>query len=144
VFRFMWSLTMHKTFFKSTYGLLIFIQIIISFAVPLILESDTLDHAIKEFVYMTSVCLIQLTEGGHFVLYPVILAELYGPNGGPLAFSIAYSFVGFASITNTLIQPLLFTDDRKEMGFSYIFGCMSILSFIMLMLFFKEPVRKNK
>jgi len=46
-------------------------------------------------------------QGGHYVLYPIILAKLYGSHGGLYAYTLGYSFQGVASFINTLIIKLL-------------------------------------
>ena len=79
VFRFLWSLLMLKKSYKYTYGLLIWIQIVIAFSLPTLLDAK---QWLPATAYAVSICLIQMTEGGHFVLYPVILTRLYGTHAG--------------------------------------------------------------
>ena len=93
---------------------------------------------------MISVSLVQLTEGGHFVLYPVILAKFFGPEGGLKAYSVGFSFVGFASITNSFIEPALFKVGFDVKYFCFLYGGLSILSLLLLITFFIEPNRPKK
>lgn len=102
VFRYLWSISMIRYSFKMTYGILIGIQIAIAFLLPLVMEYD-MNPSFKKSFYMITICLIQWTEGGHFVLYPVALSQMFGPDGGLVAYSIGFSFAGVASLINMII-----------------------------------------
>ena len=90
---------------------------------------------------MISVSLVQLTEGGHFVLYPVILAKFFGPEGGLKAYSVGFSFVGLASITNSFIEPALFKVGFDVKYFCFLYGSLSIVSLILLIMLFTQPTK---
>ncbi len=88
-FRFIWSFLIDHYSYKLVYGILIFIQIILAFTFPFIVQ--------YKHVYMVWVSLSFLTEGGHFTLVPAILKKLFGEEGSRI-FGWAFSFIGIASL----------------------------------------------
>jgi len=142
VFRFLWSISMVKYSFKFTYGLLIGIQIVIAFILPFIMEMNVSVIA-KKTTYMISICLVQLTEGGHFVIYPVALSKIFGADGGLMAYSIGFSFAGAASLINMTIQPLIL-EYIKIKGFCFLYGGCSLYALVLLILATKEPGKFSK
>ena len=130
IFRFLWSLPLQCTSFKSVYSGLIVIQIIIAFGLPTIIESS--NQELVESFFLVSVGLSQLCEGGHFVLAPTVLALLFGPDGGMRVFSVGFAFVGVASLINTAVLSTL-ESIIGYAGICYLYGSISILALIILL-----------
>lgn len=71
------------------------------------------------------------------MLGPTIYAKLYGPEGGIRVYSVAFSFVGIASLINIfLMEILLEAIDFK--GVCFVYGTLSALALIILLFIFKE------
>lgn len=112
------------------------IQIVISFILPLLTEYYPKSTFTKYF-FMLSVGTLQLTEGGHFVLIPTILAKLFGPPGGVRVFSVGFAFVGLGSLINFSIITF-FSDSLGYEGIIYLLGSATLASFIYLNCFYRE------
>ena len=93
---------------------------------------------LKKIIYFVSIWLIQLTEGGHFVIYPVALSKIFGPDGGLLAYSVGFSFAGAASLINMTLTPLLL-EAIGIRGLCFLFGACSLYSLLMLTAGTNEP-----
>jgi hypothetical protein len=137
IFRFGWSLPLQRVSYKTIYALLICTQILIAFGLPLIFR--TKNQKLQEIVFLFSVGLSQLCEGGHFVLVPTILAKLFGTDGGMRVFSVGFGFVGVASLINTGIISTV-EDSIGFEGICYVYGSFSILALMLLIKFKEEKV----
>ena len=133
--RFFWSFLLEKYSYKKIYGTLVAIQVVVAYIFPTIIELD--NGPLKTALYGFSVCVSFNTEGGHFVLLPTILAKIFGANGGIRVFSVAYSFIGIASLCNVGIYDLFF-DIIGFKGICYINATFSLISLLILIFVFKE------
>ena len=78
---------------------------------------DKTEHlGLKKATYTVSSILTTLMQGGHYVIYPVICNKMYGTEGGILAFSVAFTFQGTASLLNTILIKTLATSDGGQDG----------------------------
>ena len=82
-------------------------------------------------------------QGGHYVLYPIILAKLYGSHGGLTAYTVGYSFQGVASFINTLIIKLLFPNILDFKGVCMLYGIFTILALFLLLFVYKGSKMTN-
>ena len=96
--RFVWSLATDHFSYRVVYGVLLTIQIVLDFTIPLIAENAGL--------YAIWVSLILLCEGGHFTLVPNILKKIYG-NKGTSLYGIAFSYTGICSLLIIVLQSSL-------------------------------------
>lgn len=69
-FRYIWGQLMDKTSFETSYTILICTQTILVMSIYYV--------ATAKATYFIWVCLIMCCEGGHFSLYPTIIAKMYG------------------------------------------------------------------
>lgn len=152
ILRFTWSIGLMNFNFKANYALLMSVQIVIAFAAPLILEiGDKTEYiSLKKATYSVSSILTTLMQGGHYVLYPVILNKMYGTEGGLLAFSVAFTFQGVASLLNlTLIKTLATSDsglDKKPLDFKsicFIYGSLNVFALGLLIFCYKGSKTQN-
>jgi hypothetical protein len=134
--RFVWSTATDYYSYKLIYGILLVLQIVIDFTVPLVAHSKGL--------YAIWVSLMLLTEGGHFVLVPNILKKIYGDKGTQL-YGFAFSLNGIASIMIIFMQKYILTTSVESYNkFFFINGSFSAVSLILLLFFFKEDKFKAK
>ena len=124
-FRFVWSWLLDHYSYKRVYGTLLCIQIFLAF---------TFTFAAKSMIaYAIWVCVAVFCESGHFTLVMNVLKIIYGKHATQL-YGVAFSFIGFASF---LMFFLLMTNFGHEyIKFWYLTGSMSIMSLIILLLFF--------
>lgn len=73
-------MALDKFSYKTIYGLLLLIQAIIGFCMPLLMAMEP--SGFKNFMYGVFVCAIFNCEGGHFVLTPTVYVKLYGVKAG--------------------------------------------------------------
>ena len=83
-----------------------------------------------------SVGILQLTEGGHFVLVPTVLAKIYGIDGGMRVFSVGFCFAGFGSLINTLLLSILLSPLQYE-GLTIIYTVLNLISLLYLVFVYK-------
>lgn len=69
-FRYIWGWVMDKTSFKKSYTALIIIQTVFIMTLYYVASIEAL--------YLIWVCVIVCCEGGHFSLYPTVIARMYG------------------------------------------------------------------
>lgn len=69
-FRFVWASIMDKTSFRSTYTILLCIQIFLLSTLYYIASIDAL--------FLLWISMIMMCEGGHFSLFPTVFANLFG------------------------------------------------------------------
>ena len=93
--RFLWSYATDFYSYKLVYGILLVLQIVIDFTVPLV--------ASNKFLYAIWICLMLFCEGAHFVLVPNILKKIFGDKSTQL-YGIAFSYNGIASILIIFVQ----------------------------------------
>jgi len=95
----------------------------------------------KKVLYTFSALAMSMCRGAHSTLYPVILAKIYGTQGGVLAFIIGYLYDAIGSGGNTLGVKLLFEKVGFK-GMSFIWGTFSIISMIILLTSWKGSKAK--
>ena len=142
VFRFIWGIMLEKLNFKATYAFILILNIMIAIGLPLIMEIKA--PGMKPFqrvAYSISGLTVPLTMGCHYLIYPVILAKIYGTSGGIKAYTIGYVFHGIGSLTSTLMVKSL---DHKIgfKGLSWIFGALSTFSLVVLLTLYKGSKTK--
>lgn len=131
--RFFWSFLLDKYTYKQVYGVIIFIQILIGFIFPTIMNME--DSDIKNYLYAACVCISFNCEGGHFVLAPTIYAKLFGANGGIRVFSVGFCFIGISSLLNIILVTLFF-DILGFSGFCYLYASFNVVALPILIFIF--------
>ena len=134
--RFTWSMAYDRFSFRKVYGSLLLCQIICCFSLPVILEYVE-SMRVKKVFYSLVVFICFWCEGGHFTLAPTVFKKLFGLRGGIRVWAVGYSFSGMASITLVFIDNFLL----DKVGFKIVsqaIGCLSIVSLVLLVVFFKE------
>ena len=128
--RFIWSYATDHFSYKVVFGVLLVMQIILDFTIPLVAESSGL--------YAIWISLLLLCEGGHFTLVPNILKKIYGEKGTAL-YGIAFSYTGICSIMIVVLQSyVLGTGTQSYDYFFYFNGAASCVSMILLLTLFSE------
>ena len=84
---------------------------------------------------MTEVCISFNLEGAHFVLFPTILAKLFGANGGIRTWSVGFTFIGISSFFSIGINEILLEKVGLE-GLCFIFATLSLISLLTLIFVF--------
>ena len=80
-----------------------------------------------------------LCEGGHFTLVPNVLKKIFGGDKGTALYGILFSYSGICSIIMVVLQTEFLTQDARSYDlFFYTCGSFSIVSLIILLVFFKE------
>ena len=92
------------------------IQLILAFLLP-VFTTLFPQFGITYGLFFITVCMCQLTEGGHFVLLPTVFAKLFGVEGGLRVYSIGFSFVGVASLLNQLFLYLFLDGKIGDLGY---------------------------
>jgi len=155
IFRFLWAISLEKFNFKATYGFCLVIMIILSLAVPMVMEANAEELesggftyqdsqfmvTVKKVLYSVSVFTVSMCMGCHYVLYPVILAKIYGTHGGVQAYMVGFVFHGVGSMTNTIGVKLLFNKVGFK-GMSFIWGAFCFFSLILLLCVYKGSKTK--
>ena len=132
--RFFWSFLLDKYSYRSVYGIIILLQIIIGFSFPTIMDMPPSKS--KSFLYAACVCISFNCEGGHFVLAPTIYAKLFGANGGIRVFSVGFCFIGIASLLNIFFVNMLL-ETIGFPGFCYLYASFNVVALPILMFVFK-------
>lgn len=88
------------------------------------------------YFFLMSVGILQLTEGGHFVLVPTVLAKIYGIDGGMRVFSVGFCFAGFGSLINTLMLSILLEPFSYE-GLTLVYSGFNLISLLYLVFLYK-------
>ena len=128
--RFVWSMATDHLSYKLVYSVLLVMQIVLNFTIPLIAESPGL--------YAVWISLLLLCEGGHFTLVPNVLKKIYGEKGTTL-YGIAFSYTGVCSILIVILQTyLLGTTAKSYEDFFYFNGAASCVAMIILFTLFSE------
>ena len=128
VFRFIWSFLIDHYAYKTVYGVLITIQIILAFTFPLIVH--------YKYWFAVWVCITMCCEGGHFTLSPAIYKKLFGSEGIRI-FGWGYSFIGIASMI-LIATEQLFLDVVGFNGFIITFGFFNVIAVYILITVFEE------
>ena len=87
--RFVWSFATDYFSYKTVYGLMLVIQIVINFTMPLIAKNAGL--------FFIWICILLLCEGGHFTLVPNVLKKIFGEKGTVL-YGVMFIYTGICSI----------------------------------------------
>ena len=95
------------------------------------------DSFFKNTLFLVEVCISFNLEGAHFVLFPTILAKLFGANGGIRTWSVGFTFIGISSIASIGINSILLEKIHLE-GLCYIFASLSLISLLTLIFVFQE------
>ena len=128
--RFIWSMATDYFSYKVVYGIMLVMQIVLDFTVPLVAENAAL--------YAIWISLMLLCEGGHFTLVPNVLKKIYGERGTAL-YGIAFSYTGICSIMIVVLQSyVLGTKSQSYDYFFYFNGAASCVSIILLFTVFSE------
>ncbi len=88
----------------------------------------------SDFLFVTLMVLVFLTWGEIYVLFPAVLADLYGSKSSALNYSFLYSAKGFASLLGAGIAATLFektgTWDYAFFGGAGLAFCAALLSLV--------------
>lgn len=77
-------------------------------------------------------------EGGHFVLCPNILRQIYGSKATQM-YGIFFSFGGLTSVILLFLQDAFLADNFKAYNLFFIMnGCFSTISLLMLLFLFSQ------
>lgn len=129
--RFAWSALTDHFPFKTVYGVLCLIQVILDFTLPLVAENT--------WLYATWISLIMFCEGGHFSLLPNVLKKIFGDQGTAL-YGIAFSYTGISAIMVLILQHYCLNVE-SEKSYNHFFigtGVLSLLAAIILVTVFQE------
>ena len=133
---------MERFNFKTSYGIVLIIQIINAVFTPFILESDA--EGFKKVWYCYSVIASSVAQGGHYIFFPVILAKLYGTHGGLLGYTVGFTFQAAGSLINTVFVMTLF-ESLEFKGISLIYAGFLVISLLILLFVYKgsEGIKKQ-
>ena len=130
-FRFLWSWGTDYASYKLIYGILLVLQIVLNFTIPLVAESEGL--------YAVWISLLVFCEGAHFTLVPNVLKKIFGGERGTEIYGILYSYVSVMAIIQIFMQNAILTTEIKSYNeFFYIDGGLSAFSLILLLTLFSE------
>ena len=87
--RFVWSFATDHFSYKTVYSVMLVMQIVLDFTIPLVAENDVF--------FAIWVALLLLCEGGHFTIVPNVLKKIYGEKGTAL-YGILFSYSGICAI----------------------------------------------
>ena len=88
--------------------------------------------------YAVWICLFMFCEGGHFVLAPNILKQIFGSKATQL-YGILFSYTAVCSITQIILQDLFLGDSVKSYNRFFIMnGFLSGIALFLLMVFFTQ------
>ena len=128
--RFVWSLMTDYLPYKTVYAILLCIQIVAAFTIPLVSDDA--------FLFAIWISVMLLCEGGHFTIVPNVLKKIYGEKGTTL-YGIMFSYSGISSILLIISQTEFLTSSARSYDiFFYTCGGASVVSLAILLLFFKE------
>jgi len=136
---FIWSIMMETYNFKTTYAIVLVLQVANAFMTPVIIGVDFYPRLCpwwKKVYYVPAVISSMIANGAHHILFPVILAKIYGTHGGLLAYSVGFTFQAASSFLNTLLVKVLY-DSWKFRGLSWLYGGFLMLSFVILVTVYK-------
>jgi hypothetical protein len=126
--RFTWGFLIDHYSYKTVYGILITVQILLAFTFPLVVANKVL--------FLIWVSLTYFCEGGHFTLAPAIYKKLFGDEGSRI-FGWGFAFIGIASLIKIIMLELFFTKIGFE-GFLIIYGIFNVMALVILILVFEE------
>ena len=118
--RFCWSWFMdHHYSFVQVYATMLFIQIAAGLTIKWATQSRTL--------YALWVCMMMLTEGGHFTVIPNAIKQIYGEGAASKVYAILITYTGLCSFVIIFIVSSHFGNN-----YDAVFKLSSILSLISL------------
>ena len=122
--RFIWSAGLDCAPYKLVYGILLGMQILLNFSMPLV------SH--RRGAYGLYVSLIMFCEGAHFSLVPNVLKKIYGDRATSV-FGLMFSFSGLCSLLMLVLQNRFITTHKHSYNaFFVVNGALSVLSAILL------------
>ena len=92
--RFIWSWLLDHHSYKKVYGTLLVMQIFLNFTIFFVNQNRVF--------YAVWICLFMFCEGGHFVLAPNILKQIYGSKATQL-YGILFSYTAVCSIAQIIL-----------------------------------------
>jgi MFS transporter, OFA family, oxalate/formate antiporter len=128
-FRYLWGLIMDRTSFKLSYMIMLSVQTVLIVTLYYIAEVKAL--------YLIWISLIVCCEGGHFSLFPTIIARMYGKMMGSKIYGVFFYCFGLGAVLGFLIT-LVFTGIIGYQGLFWILGGLSVVSGVMVFFLFKE------
>jgi len=140
ILRFVWSVSLEKLNFKTTYVICLVLQITLSIVIPLMMESSV-SFGVKKSLYTMTSVIVNLCMGCHYVIYPLILAKIYGSAGGVQAYMVGLFFHAIGSLSNTVGVKILFNKIGFK-GMSFMWGAFNVFSLILLLTVYKGSKTK--
>ena len=86
--------------------------------------------------YALWIALMIFTEGGHFTLVPNVLRIIFGEKSASILYGVVFSFTGVSQVM--IICIVLSQFGKNYLHVYYLMGGMSVISLLLLLLFFKE------
>lgn len=127
--RFTFGFMMEKLSFKTTFSILLVIQIFVS---------GTIYWAVRHrWWYLFWMCFSYWLEGGHFTLMPTVCGKLFGQHG-PFVFSIGFICFGISSLSTVFVVKVLLGNIINYIGVFIICLCFQVVSFVLLWTMFDE------
>jgi hypothetical protein len=126
--RFLWAEAMQRFGFKPVYIAILVAQILTSATLPIFSTSKLL--------YFLYISLAFVNQGGHFVLFPAVCAQMYGRTKGTILFAILYTVFGLSAFSAFLLQKYGIADVGYD-GMFYVLTAAAIAS-LALAVTFKE------
>lgn len=122
--RLFWGLISDKFAFKKVYGTILVIQMIEIITIRFI------SH--YRIAYLLWVCVALLCEGGHFVTFPPLCLQVFGPEVGSKVYGFLLLICAAANLTqfglNLGLRPLIGYDNEF-----YIYFGFTVFAFVLLM-----------
>lgn len=132
--RFIWSMLLDHYSYKSVYGSMLVLEILIAFTFPLVVNYT--------WIYVCYICIGYLCLGGHFTLLPNVCKQIFGDKA-TLVYSYLYTYAGVTGVAECLIQIFLMTSNNLEFFF-YLYGGFSVISLILLIFWFDPTPYNNR
>jgi predicted MFS family arabinose efflux permease len=120
--------------FRFVYGIMLFLEIFLSFTLNYVTESRLL--------YAIWVLFIFLCEGGHFSIFPALACNIYGVKLGYRIYSLLFVGMALASINGLMASTFLL----PYFGYGPIFvmfGMLNVLSLFLLSVFDENKLTKK-
>lgn len=132
--RFTWSWLLDHYSYRTVYGIMLTLEIIIGCSMPSVVE--------YEWIYATWICLGYLCLGGHFTLVPNEMKKVFGSKTTQL-YSYLYTYGGITGVIECVLQICVMTQDNVQMFF-YLYAGFAFASLMMLIFWYESTPFKHE
>lgn len=116
--RFFWGTLQDYVGFKVVYWAIIGIQVLVSFTI------ETLSYS-KVF-YFIEIMLIFTCEGGHYIIFPSLIVNLYGPTLGSKVYAYLFIAMGISACLGIFVSLVIL----PAYGWTWVYQVFGILTLI--------------